>query len=147
MEAIMGLFRRKKKNIEVVEEKKTETKEEKVEKTEAVKTAKEKKPAKTENKPVTKKTVVSNDTKKETTKEKQDTSPAKNSAKKPIYRVMYDKENRVWLIKKDGAKRTIASYPTKEEALNRVRDLSSTNDLSFVVHKKDGKFQKKNNLK
>ena len=57
--------------------------------------------------------------------------------------MIYDKDARVWLIKKDGAKRTIASYPTKEEALNRVKDLSSSNDLNYIVHKKDGKFQKK----
>ncbi len=64
-------------------------------------------------------------------------------SKKPLYRVIYDKNERVWLIKKDGAKRTIASFVTKEEALLRVKDLSQTNDLNFVVHKKDGKFQKK----
>ena len=57
--------------------------------------------------------------------------------------MVYDKEARVWLIKKDGAKRTIASFKTKEEALNRVKELSETQDLNFVVHKKDGKFQKK----
>ena len=56
---------------------------------------------------------------------------------------MYDKEARVWVIKKDGAKRTIASYVTKEEALGRVKELSASNDLNFIVHKKDGKFQKK----
>lgn len=63
--------------------------------------------------------------------------------KKPVYRVLYDKDTRFWLIKKDGAKRTIASFPTKDEALSRVKELSSSNDLNFVVHKKDGKFQKK----
>lgn len=63
--------------------------------------------------------------------------------KKPVYRVIYDKEARLWLIKKDGAKRTIASFVTKEEALNRVKDLSSSNDLNYIVHKKNGKFQKK----
>jgi len=63
--------------------------------------------------------------------------------RKAIYRVLYDKESRLWLIKKDGAKRTIASFPTKVEALERVKELSISKDLSFVVHKKDGKFQKK----
>lgn len=67
----------------------------------------------------------------------------KKTGKKPIYRVLYDKEARVWVIKKDGAKRTIASYVTKEEALNRVKELSASNDLNFIVHKKDGKFQRK----
>ncbi len=76
-------------------------------------------------------------------KETNDTSTNASKTKKPIYRVIYDKESRSWLIKKDGAKRTIASFATKDEALNRVKELSISNDLNFVVHKKDGKFQKK----
>ncbi len=80
--------------------------------------------------------------KKETAK-KEVSKEAEVKTKKPIYRVLYDKTARLWLIKKDGAKRTIATYVTKEEALERVKDLSSTNDLNFIVHKKDGKFQKK----
>ena len=56
---------------------------------------------------------------------------------------MFDKETRNWLIKKDGAKRTIASFSTKEEAMNRVKELSTSNESNFIVHKKDGKFQKK----
>ncbi len=64
-------------------------------------------------------------------------------AKKALYRVVYDKEDRLWKITKDGAKRTIASFATKDEALKRVKELSESNELNFVVHKKDGKFQKK----
>lgn len=88
-------------------------------------------------------------TKKEKTEEKkvEEKKEEKKTTKKPIYRVVYDKEARTWVIKKDGAKRTIASYATKEEALARVLDLSQSNDLNFIVHKKDGKFQKKANLK
>ncbi len=63
--------------------------------------------------------------------------------KKAIYRVLYNKEDRTWQIKKDGAKRVISSYPTKDEALKRVKELSESNDMSYIVHKKDGKFQKK----
>ena len=63
--------------------------------------------------------------------------------KKGIYRLIYSKENRVWQIKKDGAKRTIASYPVKDDALKRIKELSETNEMSYIVHKKDGKFQKK----
>lgn len=63
--------------------------------------------------------------------------------KKAIYRVLYNKEDRTWQIKKDGAKRVISSYPTKDEALKRVKELSDSNDMSYIVHKKDGKFQKK----
>ena len=67
--------------------------------------------------------------------------------RKAVYRVSYDKEGRKWLITKDGAQRTIASYATKAEALDRVRALSENQDLNFVVKKKDGKFQKKANLR
>ena len=63
--------------------------------------------------------------------------------RKSVYRVVYDRENRVWLIKKDGAKRVIASFATKEEALKRVKELCESQNLKVIVHKKDGKFQKK----
>ena len=66
--------------------------------------------------------------------------------RKAIYRVIFDKEDRLWKIKKDGAKRVIDSRRTKEEALERVQELSQSQDSKFVVYKKDGKFQKKTNL-
>ncbi len=66
-----------------------------------------------------------------------------DKGKKAIYRVLYNKEDRTWQIKKDGAKRVISSYPTKDEALKRVKELSESKDLNYIVHKKDGKFQKK----
>lgn len=121
----MGLFFKKKK-----EDKKVNKNEKTKEKIETVAEEKEQKekPA-TQPKPAKKETVAEKKT------------PEK--IKKPVYRVIYDKEARLWLIKKDGAKRTIASFVTKEEALNRVKDLSSSNDLNYIVHKKNGKFQKK----
>lgn len=67
----------------------------------------------------------------------------KDKEKKAIYRVLFNKEDRTWQIKKDGAKRVIASYPTKDEALKRVKELCESNELNYIVHKKDGKFQKK----
>ena len=67
--------------------------------------------------------------------------------KKSVYRVIFDKEDKLWKIKKDGAKRVIDSKKTKEEALLRVQELSKSQDTKFVVYKKDGKFQKKANLK
>ena len=75
------------------------------------------------------------------TEEKETKSETKE--RKSIYRVVYDRENRVWLIKKDGAKRVIASFATKEEALKRVKELCESQNLKVIVHKKDGKFQKK----
>jgi len=67
-------------------------------------------------------------------------------AKKSVYRVVFDKEDKLWKIKKDGAGRVIDSRKTKEEALERVQELSGNRDTKFVVYKKDGKFQKKANL-
>ena len=78
-----------------------------------------------------------------TSKDETKKDESETKTRKAVYRVLYDKENRVWFIKKDGAKRKIASFTTKEEALARVKELSASNDLSFIVHKKDGKFQKK----
>lgn len=140
----MGLFRRKKEEKKVVETKTEEPKIEEKSKKTTAKNVDSSKSIKT-NKKEEKSNTVS---KKETTKEKSptekvDKKETETKSKKPIYRVIYDKDARVWLIKKDGAKRIIASYPTKEEALNRVKDLSSSNDLNYIVHKKDGKFQKK----
>ena len=60
-----------------------------------------------------------------------------------MYRVVYDKESQMWQIKRDGARRIIDSKHTKTEALERVKELSENMDVGFVVHKKDGKFQKK----
>ena len=56
-----------------------------------------------------------------------------------------DKEDKTWKIKRDGAKRVIESKPTKKEAMERVQQLASNNEVGFVAKKKDGKFQKKAN--
>lgn len=153
----MGFFSRKKKKKEIENAKLEKQKIEDVETKNVVEKAPTSKKVTTKasaKQTVTKKSETAkkeNPTKKESKKEpKKESAPkqeTEKATKKPIYRVMYEKENRVWLIKKDGAKRTIASFATKEEALERVRDLSSTNDMNFIVHKKDGKFQKKTNIK
>ena len=143
----MGLFRRKKEEKKVVETKTQEPKIEEKSKKTTAKNVDSSKSIKTNKKEEKSNAVSKKDAAKEkpsTEKiEKTDKKETETKSKKPIYRVIYDKDARVWLIKKDGAKRTISSYPTKEEALNRVKDLSSSNDLNYIVHKKDGKFQKK----
>lgn len=63
--------------------------------------------------------------------------------KKPVYTVIYNKNDRLWHITKTGAKRVIAKTATKDEAVARVKELSQNNDTGFVLKKKDGKFQKK----
>lgn len=94
--------------------------------------------------------------KKSVTKEKRKAEEKKDSKagsekiakeKKAIYRVVFSRKENVWQIKKDGARRVIDSKVTKDEALARVKELSESQDTKFVVHKKDGKFQKKANLK
>lgn len=68
---------------------------------------------------------------------------AEEKARKALYRVSYNKEDRKWVITKDGAARVIASYATKAEAMERVKTLSENQEINFVVKKKNGKFQKK----
>ena len=128
----MGLFGKKKK--EKLEEKKIEKKEEKVETTQKTSSSKNTNAKSTKNAPAKSKAEKESLAKSE---------QPKKTGKKPIYRVLYDKEARVWVIKKDGAKRVIDSKHTKEEALARVNELVESQDAKYVVHKKDGKFQKK----
>ena len=66
---------------------------------------------------------------------------------KAVYRVIYDKENREWMVKKDGAQRVIRRVKTKAEALELASQFATNQDLSISVQKKDGKFQKKRNYK
>ncbi len=121
--------------------KKKEEKTAKVEKTNAVKEENEvAEPVKKEVKKSTKK-VEEPKVKKEVENAEQE-KPEKKE-KKSIYRVIYNKEDRTWQIKKDGAKRVITSYSTKEEALTRVKELCASQNLKVIIHKKDGKFQKK----
>ncbi|MDE6583532.1 MAG: DUF2188 domain-containing protein [Clostridia bacterium] len=132
------------KSVEV--KKTTKTPAKKASETEVKKTT-AKEPAKKTTKAELKQTVKKAEPKK-ATKPVEKKAPAKKVEEKKventgIYRVVYDKTDRLWKIKKDGAKRVIASMPTKEEALARVKDLSETKEVGYVVHKKDGKFQKK----
>ncbi len=137
----MWFFGKKKKekkvetNSQEVQEEKVSKEDEEQEKTETKTSSKS-----MQNKTKTEKTNQSNakEEKGEEVEEKQ---------KKAVYRVIFDKEDKLWKIKKDGAKRVIDSKKTKEEALDRVQELSKSQDTNFVVYKKDGKFQKKANLK
>ncbi len=69
------------------------------------------------------------------------------SSRPKQYRISYDKEQRMWLIKKDGAKRVIRKTATKTEAVEIAKRMCNNQDLNLVVHKKDGKFQKKKNVR
>lgn len=75
----------------------------------------------------------------------EDAEPAKKPERKAVYRVIYDGENKEWMIKKDGATRVIRRVKTKAEAMEIANRLAENQDLSLTVQKKDGKFQKKRN--
>lgn len=82
----------------------------------------------------------------ETEGEKADGNVEKREIK-AVYRVIYDKENKEWMVKKDGAQRVIRRVKTKAEALELANQFATNQDLSISVQKKDGKFQKKRNYK
>lgn len=60
------------------------------------------------------------------------------------YRIVYDRESMTWVIRKDGSTRAFRRVKTKKEALEIAKELSKKQDVSVSVHKRDGKFQKKN---
>lgn len=59
------------------------------------------------------------------------------------YMISYDKAKKDWVIKRKGAQRATKRTKTKKEALEIVKSLTETQDVGYVVKKKDGKFQKK----
>ncbi len=63
-------------------------------------------------------------------------------ARARAYHVSYDSADGRWKIFLEKGK-AICKFPTKEEALNRVKELSRNNERGYIVHKKDGKLQKK----
>lgn len=75
--------------------------------------------------------------------EQKSTTPQKH--KTVSYRILYDRETKTWEVRKDNAKRVIRRVRTKREALEIAQELCQRQDLNLVVHKKDGKFQRKPN--
>lgn len=120
------------------EEKKTETK--KVEHKEV-----SKKPA--TNKPAVKKPVEPKEEENGSKEEKPLKKEEKIEEKKEkdineTYRVVYDKEQKNWIVRIDGGQRASRRCATKEEALKVAKDLAKKKDADLSVHKKNGKFQK-----
>lgn len=76
-------------------------------------------------------------------KEQKPEADEEESKRPQSYRILYDKETETWEVRKDNAKRVIRRVKTKKEALEIAKELSQNQDLNLVVHKKDGKFQKK----
>ncbi|PQJ69622.1 DUF2188 domain-containing protein [Polaribacter butkevichii] len=48
-----------------------------------------------------------------------------------------------WDSKKGGAKRASKNFETKKEAVDYSRELSKKQKTELVIHKKDGKIQRK----
>lgn len=144
----MWFFKKKNKKVEEkeVEEKneevKAEVKEEPEVNEEPKKASSKAKNSNTKTNKNEEKAVKKVATKKEEKTDTAEESAEKEEDKKGSYRVIYSKEDKVWLIKRDGAKRTIASFKTKEQALTRVSELCKNQNAKVIVHKKDGKFQK-----
>jgi hypothetical protein len=47
-----------------------------------------------------------------------------------------------WNIKKEGGQRSSGHYDTKDQAVDRGRDLAKSSGLGQIkIHKQDGKFQ------
>ena len=78
----------------------------------------------------------------ETVMEEKEVS-VKGKTANAVYRVIYDSENKEWMVKKDGAQRVIRRTRTKTEAVDLAKKFSENQDLALSVQKKDGKFQKK----
>lgn len=53
--------------------------------------------------------------------------------------VYYEKDN--WLVKSEGAKQAADTFKTKEEALERAKEIADNKDTSVIQYTKDGKKQ------
>lgn len=53
--------------------------------------------------------------------------------------VYYEKVN--WLVKSEGAKQAADTFKTKEEALERAKEIADNKDTSVIQYTKDGKKQ------
>ena len=138
-------------NIENKEEKQEETKKQEEEEKEVAKT-KEAEVEKEEKNSAKKTTSRTNKTEeKQPNKEEETvkTEEKEDSKKEKLnrYRVTFDKEQGNWVVKMDGGDRASRRCATKEEALKVAKELAEKKDASLSVHKKDGKFQKKANVK
>ena len=48
-----------------------------------------------------------------------------------------------WDIKRSGGKKSIQHFDKKQDAVDAARGISKNQDTELVIHKKDGKIQKK----
>ena len=125
------------------EEIKAEEPKKEVKKQQEVKETKKKKETKNQEK-IEEETKEKKQMKKEEKKPVKKVEPKKVEEKKEseTYRVVYDKEQKNWIVKIDGGERASRRCATKEEALKVAKDLAKKKDADLSVHKKNGKFQK-----
>ena len=122
---------------------KKQVKQQEIKEEEVKQPEKQEKPAKAEKPAKTEKAVKAEKPKKAKTEKKVNEKQEPSKGARPSYRVIYDMSEKVWLIKKDGAKRVIRKVSTKAEATKIAKELSEDQNLNLTIHKKDGKFQKK----
>lgn len=60
--------------------------------------------------------------------------------KELLYHLVY-KDNK-WIIRKVGAKRHSFAFDTKNEALEKAEELLEKKPSRFIIHRKDGTFEK-----
>ena len=63
------------------------------------------------------------------------------------YMITYDKEEKLWVVKKTNAKKASKKFKTKADAYEYAERLATERDMALTVKKKDGKFQKAENAK
>lgn len=82
-------------------------------------------------------------------KQKGETQDENNQEEKVIkkYIIKYNKEEKVWVVKKTNAKKASKKFKTKTDAYLYAERLSSAREMPLTVMKKDGKFQKAENVK
>lgn len=66
----------------------------------------------------------------------------KKTQPKEMYVLSYDKQDRLWVIKKSTNTRATKKFVTKEEALKELKVLAEKAGIPYLVQKMDGKFQK-----
>ena len=83
--------------------------------------------------------------KNEVKKQEEPVEEVKERAQK--YMITFDKEDKMWVVKKTNAKKASKKFKTKAEAYTYAERLANDRDMALTVKKKDGKFQKAENAK
>ena len=127
---------------EQVEEEKVEEQPAKTKK--STKSKKETKTAKTEETVVTETEATEQS---ESSADEEAKAESADKAKTQKYMVTYDKESKLWVVKKTGAQRASKKFETKAQAFKFAERISGEKGMSLTVKKKNGQFQKAANAK